>query len=51
LGGTGYPPYIDGWKLYLATLKKAGITDAEIDLMARENPAHLLGMDAPRSVK
>jgi hypothetical protein len=51
LGATGYPPDIDGWKLYLATLKKAGITDAEIDLMARENPAHLLGMDAPRSVK
>jgi hypothetical protein len=48
-GGTKYPPFIEGWKMYLAALKGAGVTDAEIDQMARKNPAHLLGldMDAP----
>lgn len=44
LGGTAYPPFIEGWKLYLAALKNAGVTDAEIDTMARKNPAKLLGM-------
>ena len=44
-GGTKYPPFIEGWKMYLAALKGAGVTDAEIDLMARKNPARLLGLD------
>jgi hypothetical protein len=44
-GGTKYPPFIEGWEMYLAALKGAGVTDSEIDLMARKNPARLLGMD------
>jgi hypothetical protein len=50
-GGTNFPPYIEGWKMYIAALKGAGVTDAEIDLMARKNPAQLLGMDATSSAK
>jgi len=50
-GGTKYPPFIEGWKMYIAALKGAGVTDAEIDLMARKNIAHLLGMDQPASGK
>jgi hypothetical protein len=37
--------------MYIAALKGAGVTDAEIDLMARKNIAHLLGMDQPASGK
>jgi hypothetical protein len=50
-GGTKYPPFIEGWKMYIAALKGAGVTDAEIDVMARKNPAHLLGMDAKAPAK
>ena len=50
-GGTKYPPFIEGWKMYIAALKGAGVTDAEIDVMARKNPAHLLGMDTHVSAK
>ena len=32
--------------MYIAALKGAGVTDAEIDLMARKNPAQMLGMDS-----
>jgi hypothetical protein len=50
-GGTKYPPFIEGWKMYLAALKGAGVTDAEIDVMARKNPAKLLGLDSATSAK
>ena len=50
-GGTKYPPFIEGWKMYLAALKGAGVTDAELDMMARKNPARLLGMDVSASAK
>jgi len=43
-GGTNFPPFFDGWKLYLAALRGAGVTDAELDTMARKNPAKVLGM-------
>jgi hypothetical protein len=43
-GGTNFPPFFDGWKMYLAALKGAGVTDAELDTMARKNPAKVLGM-------
>ena len=43
-GGTNFPPFFEGWKLYLAALKAAGVTDAEIDTMTRKNPAKVLGM-------
>jgi Family of unknown function (DUF6282) len=50
-GGPNYPPFVEGWKMYIAALKGAGITDAEISLMSCENPAHLLGMDTATSAK
>jgi predicted metal-dependent phosphotriesterase family hydrolase len=34
-----------GWETYLEGLRKAGITNAEIDLMARRNPARFLGLE------
>jgi hypothetical protein len=43
-GGTNFPPFFEGWKMYVTALKAAGVTDAEIDAMARKNPAKLLGM-------
>lgn len=50
-GGTNFPPYIAGWKMYISALKRAGVTDAEVNLMARKNPAQLLGMDVTTSAK
>lgn len=44
-GGTKYPAFIEGWKMYIAALKGAGVTDAEIDVMARKNPARLFGTE------
>jgi hypothetical protein len=37
--------HVAGWKAYLEMMKKAGISDAEIDQMARRNPAHLVGLE------
>jgi hypothetical protein len=45
LGQADSPVHTVGWKTYLEQLKQAGITDAEIDLMARRNPARLLGLE------
>ena len=45
LGQPPNPVHTEGWKIFLNLLKGAGITDAEIDLMARRNPAKLLGLD------
>jgi predicted metal-dependent TIM-barrel fold hydrolase len=45
LGQPANPPYAEAWKQILTILKKAGITDTEIDLMARKNPAKLLGLE------
>ena len=39
------PPYPEAWKQFLETLRKAGVSSAEIDLMAKKNPATLLGLD------
>ena len=50
-GGPNFPPFVEGWKMYIAALKKVGITDAEINLMSCKNPAHLLGMDTATSRK
>ena len=44
LGQPENPYPIDGWKLYLEMLRKGGITDAELDRMAKTNPATLLGL-------
>jgi len=37
-----------GLRTYLDGLRKAGLTDAEIDRMTKDNPARLLGLDAAR---
>ena len=34
----------DGIEAAIADMKKEGITDADIDLMMRKNPARLLGL-------
>jgi hypothetical protein len=45
LGQADSPVHTVGWKAYINMLKKAGISDTEIDLMARRNPAKLLGLE------
>ncbi len=44
LGQPGSPLHPDGMVLYFAALKKEGFTDAQIDLMAKTNPAKALGL-------
>ncbi|MCC8426271.1 DUF6282 family protein [Mucilaginibacter sp. UR6-11] len=45
LGQKGKPLHPDGLRTFIAELKASGLTDHEIDLMARINPARLLGLD------
>jgi hypothetical protein len=45
LGQPGNPIHTDGWKAYLAALRKEGISDAEINLMAKQNPARVLALE------
>jgi hypothetical protein len=45
LGQEGNPTHPDGLRAYIRALREAGITDEEIDIMARRNPARLLGLD------
>jgi hypothetical protein len=45
LGQANNPVHTEGWKMYLDTLRKAGITESEIDWMARRNPARLLALE------
>jgi hypothetical protein len=44
LGQPNSPLHPDGMVAYFAALKKEGITDAQIDLMAKTNPAKALGL-------
>jgi hypothetical protein len=44
-GGAQFPAPMDGWKAYLAALQKAGISQSDLELMSRKNPAHLLGLE------
>jgi hypothetical protein len=39
------PPFPEAWKQFLDTMRKAGVSSAEIDLMAKKNPAALLGLE------
>ena len=48
LGQAGNPLPTDGLAAFLLALKVRGYTDAELDLMAKENPAKLLGL-SPRA--
>jgi hypothetical protein len=45
LGQADSPVHTEGWKTYLEILRRQGITQAEIDLMARRNPARFLGLE------
>jgi hypothetical protein len=45
LGQDDSPVHTVGWKTYLEMLKNAGVSQADIDLMARRNPARLLGLE------
>ena len=45
LGQAGNPVHADGLRDYIRAMLDAGITEAEIDTMARRNPARLLGLD------
>jgi hypothetical protein len=44
LGQTGNMIHPDGLETAIAQMKKVGISDADIDLMMRKNPARLLGL-------
>jgi predicted metal-dependent phosphotriesterase family hydrolase len=44
LGQKVNPVHTEGWKQYLDILRKAGISNADLDVMAKKNPAELLGL-------
>ena len=44
-GQENNPLHTDGLKAFIEGLRRAGIADADIDLMIRRNPARLLGLD------
>ena len=44
LGQAINPVHTEGWKLFLDILRKAGISDKELDTMDKTNPAALLGL-------
>ncbi|GAA4089732.1 DUF6282 family protein [Mucilaginibacter panaciglaebae] len=46
LGQPGNPLHPDGMRAYILALKANGLTAHDIDLVARKNPAKLLGLDA-----
>ena len=39
------PLHTDGLKDFITTLREQGISESDIDMMARKNPARLLGLD------
>jgi hypothetical protein len=45
LGQYDNPPAAEGMRMFIALLLKNGITRDEIELMAKINPAKLLGID------
>ena len=45
LGQAGNPAHADGLRSFIRALRESGLNDSEIDLMARRNPARLLGLD------
>jgi hypothetical protein len=45
LGQSGNMTHPDGLEAAIASMKREGISDADIDLMMRRNPARLLGLD------
>ena len=45
LGQAGNPAHADGLRAYIRAMRDAGISTDAIDVMARRNPARLLGLD------
>ena len=45
LGQAGNPTHVDGLRAFIRALRAEGISDHEVDLMARHNPARLLGLE------
>jgi len=45
LGQTHNPTPVDGMREFILQLMKRGVTEAEMDLMTRKNPARLLGLE------
>ena len=45
LGQQGSPSHPDGLRAFVAALRDAGISNLDIDAMARDNPARLLGLN------
>ena len=45
LGQAGNPVHPDGWRAYIRAFMEAGVSRDDIDLMARRNPARLLGLE------
>ena len=44
-GQAGNPVHTDGLRAFIRALRAEGISDGEVDLMARRNPARLLGLE------
>ena len=44
LGQPDNPHPMEGWKMYLDMFRKAGLSNADIDRMAKTNPATLLSL-------
>ena len=44
-GQEGNPTHIEGLRAFVQALQGEGVSDDEVDLMARRNPARLLGLD------
>ena len=40
---------VDGYAAFLMAMRARGFSDRDIDRMSKENPARLLGLDAPRA--
>ncbi len=45
MGQMQRPPHVQAMRDFILALKAQGITDAQFDLVARKNPAKLLGLD------
>ncbi|HVU46269.1 MAG TPA: DUF6282 family protein [Terracidiphilus sp.] len=45
MGQPGNPLHPDGLEAFFKGMREQGFTEAEIDRMAKQNPAHLLGLD------
>lgn len=45
LGQAGNPTHAEGMRAFIEALRPQAISDREIDLMARRNPATVLGLE------